>query len=387
MAETAAAAFTTNEYATRLGRVREEMAKQRMSALVVFSRPNIYYLTGLDTDNLWDVHALVLPLHAPPTLIVPDFDSANVGWSSWVSDIVTYEASEGAAQRIAQLLDRRQLGLIGIESHGRGISAHEFAILTKTIGRRASIGRPSGLVERCRQLKSEAELACMRAAGRITDLAADAGLSAIRNGTADYEVAAEIMSAAYRAGSTMICFGPVVAIGSRSGIPHSPMDGSRMKEGDLVFLELTGQYRRYAAPVMRTAFIGEPPASTLDLSVAGVAALERVIEMAAPGVPISTVAAAARASIESVASGLLLTGSFGYAMGIGIQPIWLEDGGNLIHTSNPAAFEEGMTFHVAVALRVRGSMGVNQSQSIAITGNGCEMLTHGRPGLHVASAT
>ena len=137
---------------------------------------------------------------------------------------------------------------------------------------------------------------------------------------------------------------------------------------------------------MRSAYVGDPPAWVTALADAGEAAVDTVIALARPGATLGEVAEEAWRCIEPVADGLFLTGAFGYPMGIGFPPLWLEDIDFFIRRGRTEVFEAGMTFHVAVALRGYGAFGVNQSQSMVVTENGGERLTTTSPRLRIVPA-
>jgi Xaa-Pro aminopeptidase len=126
---------------------------------------------------------------------------------------------------------------------------------------------------------------------------------------------------------------------------------------------------------------GSPPSRT-----PGEAAVDTVIRLARPGATLGEVAEEAWHCIEPVADGLFLTGAFGYPMGIGFPPLWLEDVDFFIRRGRTEVFEAGMTFHVAVALRGYGAFGVNQSQSMVVTDAGGERLTTTSPRLRIVPA-
>jgi Xaa-Pro dipeptidase len=376
-------AFPEAEFRERLDRVRRGMSERGIDALALFSPASVYYLSGLENDNLWEPLCLIVTLTDNPVLALPAFERGRAVNTAWTADVVTWGRREDPAETIARLLDRTSGTTVGIEQRAPlGLTPRLYARLAERLMDHRVVD-PHGIVEACRQRKSPAELAYMRVAGRITDAATEAGLAAVREGVADHEIAAEIVAAAYRAGSDMISFGPVVAIGYRAGAPHSTMNGTIARPGDTVFLELTGQQRRYAAPAMRTAHVGEPPEWAEQLAAAGVAAIDAWVGVAAPGVPLREAARAAWAHVEPVSRGLMLAGAFGYSMGIAFQPLWLEDTDYWVTTDSERTFEEGMTFHVPVALRGYGAFGVNQSQSVAITASGAELLTRTSPHMRV----
>ena len=80
-------------------------------------------------------------------------------------------------------------------------------------------------------------------------------------GATENDLVAAMMGAAIAAGSEYMGMEPLVSSGPRSGVPHGTWKRRRkLAAGDPVLLEMAGCHDRYHAALMRTAWIGEPPA-------------------------------------------------------------------------------------------------------------------------------
>ena len=238
------------------------------------------------------------------------------------------------------------------------------------------------MVEHSRLVKSPAEIACMRRAAILTDLGVEAAYGAMREGQRDSDVAAAIMEAMYGNGSDTVCWGPIVAAGYRAGSAHSTFMGLPLRRGQTVFLELTAQVRRYVAPLMRTAVLGPPTDDMKRVEAAGRAALACILEEARPGVPAAHVARTALAILEPVLPGHVFHYNFGYPVGIGYPPSWIEELDFLMRTDNPRPLEAGMTFHLPMSVRKYGEYGVNLSQTILVGEDETEALARTPARLH-----
>jgi Xaa-Pro dipeptidase len=285
---------------------------------------------------------------------------------------------------------------LGLSDGDLGVEQHTDIPLAPPIGPRdferirsslpgATIRDPYGVVEQIRMCKSPAEIEYMRAAGRLTEIGVAAGLSAIHEGVQDSVVAAEICQAIYRAGSDLMCWGPIVASGFRSGAPHSTFSGRTIQRGETVLLELTGEVRRYVAPALRCAVVGPPSAEIEAISTAAANAVAAVIATAGPGVPASEVARAGTEALSQLPNGLVFHGTFGYPVGIGFPPTWGEYRGYLIVPENEEVLASGMTFHLAISLRKYGEFGLCHSQTMLVTDSGAEALTAFPASLYVAA--
>jgi Xaa-Pro dipeptidase len=378
-------AFPTEEYEARLDAVRSTLAERGLDALLLFGPQNVNYLSGMDSENWFDFQALLVPVDDEPTLVILDFELGRAENSAVTERIRVYDADtdpiEATTATVRELLP--QARRLGVEQGG-GISVRQYNQLAA--GLRSEPTDAFGIVERRRLVKSELELGYMRRAAALTDAAVEAAYAEIGGGVADHDVAAAITSSLYRGGSDTVCWGPVVAAGYRSGTAHSSFCGRRIEPGETVFLELTGEVRRYVAPLMRTAVVGEPWPELLALEAAGRATIDAICAAARPGVVAADVARQALEAVQpALERGVVFHFNFGYPIGLGYPPSWLERLGFFLRTDNAQPLERGMAFHLPISLRKLGSFACNLSHSIVIADDGAERLTKTPAKLHVVA--
>jgi Xaa-Pro dipeptidase len=373
-------AFPKEEYERRLEAVRAGMLERELDALLLFSPHNVNYLSGMDSENWFDFQALLVPLDDEPTLVILDFELARAENSTVTSRLRVYDADgDPVATTVAavrELLPRaRRLGV----EQGQGISVRQYRQLSAGLDCEAL--DPFGVVERSRLVKSELELEYIRRAAALTDAAVEAAYAAIAAGVPDHDVAAAITGSLYGHGSDTVCWGPVVAAGYRSGAAHSSFCGHRISAGETVFLELTGEVRRYVAPLMRTAVLGEPWDELLVLEAAGRATIETICATARPGVTAGEVALAALAAVRpALERDVVFHFNFGYPIGLGYPPSWLELLGYFLRADNERPLERGMTFHLPISLRKFGSFACNLSHTVVVGDGGAEPILVVRKG-------
>ncbi len=374
--------FSVGEYQRRVAAVKRGLGERDLDGLVLFSPGKLNYLTGSDSENLFDIQACVLTCDGDPVLVVFDFERGRFDNSAWLAAPVVYGPFDNPIMAVVDEL--RRLGLdrarLGIEQRQAALSPQLFLRLQAALPG-AAIEDAFGPVERARLVKSTEEIALMRQAAAFTDGGVRAGYAAIAAGVRDSTVGAAIVDAMYRAGSDPVCWGPVVAAGYRAGLAHSSFNGHVIAPGETVFLELTGQHRRYVAPVMRTAVVGRPTPEHRRLAQASADAVAAILEEARAGRPARTVAEAGLRFIRPVERDIVFHYYFGYPVGIGYPPSWIETLGFFIRADNPAPLETGMVFHLPMSLRVAGRLGICLSQTMLVTPEGGVPLTGTRPEL------
>lgn len=368
--------FSRAELERRLRRTQSETSARGLDAIITSSPSNIFYLTGHHSVNLWDTQFLIVPATGTPIFVLWQFELGRFSASGQMADPVMYATGDDPLVTTLHVLDR--LGLtdarLGIDVSTPYFTVQSYQSLSRLLPK-ARLEHAPGVVESVRILKSDEELTYIREAARITDLGMSAALDAVREGVLDNEVAATATAALMRAGSELMCIDPIVAAGYRSGLAHSSFCGKRIDHGESVFVELGACVHRYTAPLMRTAVAGQPSEQLMRLADASLHALDAVISAMKPGAAAAEVADAGKRAIAPVESEVAFHYVFGYSVGAGFPPSWLEESNFYLRSDNQLELTSGMVFHLPMTLRVFGQYGVGFSETVLVTQQGAEPLT------------
>lgn len=371
-------AFSIDEYRTRVAAVQRYVAAAGLDALLCHTFSNICYLTGFETIGAHKYYLLVVRPEGDPILLTQDFEAHNGRVSAWLSDFATHPVWADPID-----VSRDLLASLGLAKGRLGVEMDATTLTPRTWGRfqaalpNASFVDATGTVEALRLIKSPAELAYLREAGRLSGLGVQAALDAVAEGKTDNDVAQASYAALIGGGSEYMCYAPIVTVGARSGVPHTTHRRIPIRRGDPVFIEVGACLARYSAPIMRTAVIGPPTAQIRRMADACIASVNRQIACIRPGVPAREVALKASDCVAAVvAEGLIWHGYYGYTIGVGFPPEW-SDGPGAISENSDLILQPGMVFHCSTSLRDAGRCGVAFSETIAVTASGCEVLTTG----------
>ena len=370
-------AFPEASYRHRVARVREGMQAAGIDTLLVTHSCDLNYLTGFDTI-CFDIYAcLILPLEGEPVLHTLNVEIPAAVNTTWVRERVfgDWFRPECAGEQLAAILQERGLahGTIGVQPGRQGLSAAMHAGLANALAD-ARLSDHSDLVARIRLIKSEEEIDCLREAARITAAGVDASVAAIRRGVTDNDVCRAGFDAMLVAGSDFLSIQPIVTSGRRSGGFHQTHKRNRIDAGDLVFMEYGGCFKRYTAPMMRTASVGAPDADVRTVEAAVLACVEALLGGIRPGRAFHDVAMEARQAHRETDDLAYFLGAYGYTVGVGFPPTWAESIG-FISEGAEDVFEPGMTFHLPIGMRVPGRFGVSLSETVLVTPDGCERIT------------
>ena len=238
----------------------------------------------------------------------------------------------------------------------------------------ARISDNAELVNWARLVKSPAELAYMREAGRTVTEVMNKALANLRPGVRQHEVIADV----YRdqitghegnyGDYTSLC--PLIQVGEGTGTPHLTWTDEPLPESGLIVMELAAARRHYHAPLTRTAHIGTPPAEMAKLADVIVEGGDRAIEAAQTGVICEEVEAVWQAVLNR--NGYEKRSRVGYSIGLNYPPDWGERTASL-RAGDKTVLEAGMCFHFQSGVWLE-DFGAAISESIVITEKGGERL-------------
>lgn len=368
--------FPIHEFERRLAGVRRQMADQGVDVLLVTTPENLTYLTAFETPGYFYWQGLLLPLEGEPVFVPRRLEASGVEALTWLDLIRAYEDTQDPMEKLRQTLEefRWHDKRIGYEKECWFFTAGQQERLFAKCPN-ARFVDCSGMVEAGRLIKSEYEIEVMRKAARMAEVGMQAGIEAVRAGVREDDVAAEMYHAMIKVGCQWPGLAPFVASGPRGAIGHATWMGRTIREGDLVFLEVGGCFRRYHAAMMRGCYVGEPTPQLLKAEQLVIEAVEATLEAIRPGITAAEADAVNREIIAKADFGGTQATRSAYSIGIAVPPDWGE--GHILSflPGEDRVLEPNMTFHLIPWVQLPDQAGVGCSETIRVTENGCEVLT------------
>jgi Xaa-Pro aminopeptidase len=228
----------------------------------------------------------------------------------------------------------------------------------------------SGLIEKLRLIKTDAEIKILKVAADIADAAYKHILDFIRPGKTELEVSNELEFFMRKAGATSSSFDIIVASGYRSALPHGVASDKVIETGDFVTLDYGAYYNGYVSDITRTVAVGEPDAKmkeiydiVLEAQLKGMAGIK-------PGMTGREADALTRDYISEKGYGEYFGHSTGHGIGLEIH-----EGPGLSFRSD-TVLEPGMVVTVEPGIYIPGLGGVRIEDDTIITKDHNEALTH-----------
>ena len=344
----------------RLEKVIERMKDRGLSQLLISDPGSIYYLTGISVDPGERFFGLIVRESGETSLIVnrlfsvPKTDIETV----WLGD------TDSVSEAVSRLIDRKaELGVDKLLP-----ARFLIPIRDKLEGGKIVLG--SDCVDWVRAVKDEEEREKMREASGINDIVIEEAAAFIKEGVTEKEVADYLVGRYAFYGCEGVSFEPIVSFGKNAADPHHMPDGTVIREGDCVVLDIGCKINGYCSDMTRTYFFkkADPEYAAIhDLVREANTIAESVIR---PGVRLCDIDAAAREHIASAGYGEYFTHRLGHFIGLEVH----EYGD--VSAAFDKAVEPGMCFSCEPGVYLPGRFGVRIEDLVIVTENGCEVINH-----------
>ncbi len=375
--------FTRAEYAERITKTRAAMEAQGIELLIVSDPSNMAWLTGYDGWSFYVHQCVLLAGDGDPIWYGRGQDANGAKRTVFMTedDIIGYpdhyvqSRERHPMDLLAAIVTERgwARAAIGVELDNYYYSAASHASLRHHLPN-ASFVDATGLVNWCRAVKSETELAYMRRAARIVEAMHARIYERIEPGLRKNELVAEIYDAGIRGadghGGDYPAIVPLLPSGADAAAPHLTWDDRPFKAGEATFFEIAGCHHRYHCPLSRTIFLGKPTPTYLDAEKATLEGMEAGLEVARPGRTCGDIADAFFGVLQKY--GIHKDSRAGYSIGLSYPPDWGERTMS-IRAGDPSVLEPNMTFHFMTGLWME-DWGFETTESIVITETGAECL-------------
>ncbi len=351
-------------YQARQAKLREYLATTRFDALLISHLPNIRYLCGFTGSAGF--------------LLVEE--AGSVFFTDVRYDTQAHEEVKGPKVVIARKSVLEGIGEFFARRHRRtkartiGIEADHFTITDK---KRLARSLPSGItlrdsppvVERARMVKDADELGRIRAAVRLGATLFDRALEVIRPGIKESEVAADMEFSARKAGAEQMSFPTIIASGARSALPHGRASDNAIAPGGFVVCDFGVILSGYCSDQTRSVWIGGMTSEARRAYEAVREAQLAAIEAVKPGVATGDVDAAARKVLQRAGLGRYFTHSTGHGVGLEIHEA------PRVADAQKEVLQPGMVITIEPGVYFPGKWGVRIEDMVAVTAQGCEVLT------------
>jgi len=287
----AAPAISAGERAGRIEQARRLMHEHGADHLLTGAGASLRYFAGVTWGATERLVAMLLPRDGQPILIAPVFEQGSL------------EAELGIEAELRLWEEHESPSALVSEAVASGTLAVDPAMAFVLVDRirkaapSATLLDASAIVDGCRARKSDAELALMRQAKRMTLEVQRRAALILREGIAASEVRRFIDEAhrALGAAGSTFC---IVQFGRSTAFPHGLPGDDIVREGDMVLIDTGCAVQGYNSDITRSYVFGTPSDEQRRVWDVEKEAQQAAFDAARPGVPCQEIDAAARRVLE-----------------------------------------------------------------------------------------
>jgi Xaa-Pro aminopeptidase len=332
----------------------------KIDALLVSAPVNIRYLSGFTGDN-----GLLVLTPASQTLFTdPRFTiQAAEECACEVKTITRTSLDQAALQHIRQ----KRLKRVGFEAGRLLYEVHQR--MAKSLPRGVTLKPIGPVIDTLRMIKSDEEIARIRRSVLTNSEAFEKATRSIRAGVRENSIAAELEYQMRRLGAEKPAFETIVAIGSRSALPHAQPTARKLSNGELLLIDMGACQDGYMSDMTRVLFLGRPSRRIRAMYNAVLKAQLAGIDAVRPGITAAHVDRAARRVLVSEGLGKEFVHSTGHGLGLEIHE------GPRLGRRDKTRLEPGMVVTIEPGAYIRDFGGIRIEDTVLVTRNGCEILT------------
>lgn len=367
------------EFSQRLDRAQRLVRERGLDVLLVNSNEadfaNVRYFT--DYWTLFETAGVAIsPGGAAALLIGPESETYAADRSKLpkIHKMVEYrESADPAYPGVAVSTFEQVFKDVGVSKPGRiGIAGYLVTTAPVLDGLRqafpnAEIVRADDIMVSLRSIKSQDELACLRAAVNISELAADRVLEQIRPGMTEQQVVGIAQQAMYECGAEYEAHPTYVLSGRNTTHAISRPTRRRLQKQELIQLNIGARVAGYSPSVGLPICLGRMSKQQRDLVEFGLEAHGQTMSWLGAGIVAADVAKQYRQMF--VDRGYGKNYLYGPCHGLGmieVEPPWMEE-------TSQYKLQPDMTFQVDTFL-FGDAFGLRWENGGRITGDGFELF-------------
>lgn len=352
----------------------QAMREKGLDALISLSPENVTYTTGIVVPSQslmrWRHAIAVVTADGKVHMVVIDMEESTVRAHGGVGELRVYrEFVDDPMETLCELLTGMKLARAKLGIEMEYIPGRDLATLKRRLPH-ADFVEADGIFHELRQAKTKDEIALLRGLSKITDKAICDALKHTRAGMTEMDLAGRLVSGLFTGGAEQFKL-MIIASGERSQFPNVGPSQRVIQRGDVIRMEIFGVKNGYHAGVCRTAVVGAPTAEQEKIWANLIECKYLVMSLVKPG-----------ASCREVYENFLKKFS-----ALGFEPIsFVGHGIGLFLHEEPylgryanKTLEEGMVLAIEPLVFIPGRMGMQNKDMIAVTKDGCELLSDYTP--------
>lgn len=349
------------EFERRIKKLPALRRKLQLDALLLRTEVNLYYLTGLSSDN-----AILVAADGEPTFYT---DFRYIVMAKRKAPGLKCELmwpAKNHADALAKMGKKwRRVGYEG------NITASRFNALREALPDVELVNVSNELME-MRSVKSPAEQRVMRGAIAANDKVYQALRAYAKPGMTEWVLATFFRMMAWQLGQGE-AFDTIVCAGRNGAECHHEPDNTELRAGQPVLVDQGVRLNHYCSDMTRCFCLGKPSAAYRNIYRVVYEANRAAIRAIKPGMVCGDIDAIARNYIDRAGYGKAFGHSLGHSLGLEIH----ESPG--FSPGCKTVLKPGMLITVEPGIYLPGRLGIRHEDVVLVTKTGCEVLSKSPP--------
>lgn len=309
---------------------------------------------------------VLIPAEGEPASLVPNLELTSFAQLGVPGPVFDWRDQTGYAGAFAALAAHMPLKRVAVEGQVMRVFVHH-ALVAATPG--IEIIDAEREISALRLAKSDAELDALQRAIAISEAALGEVLDALRPGMTEAAIDRMLTAALFSHGAEGLAFGPIVAAGANSALPHAHAREVAVAPGDALLFDFGAAYGGMNADITRTVFMGHAADADAEVYETVLAANEAAIAATRPGVTAHDVDDAATSVLEASPFAPYILTKTGHGLGREVHEA------PYIMRGNHQVLTPGMVFTDEPGLYIPGRLGVRIEDDLLVTETGARVLT------------
>ena len=369
--------FSKEEFKSRKSNILNSMKEQNIDALLMFRQESMYWLTGYDTFGYVFFQTLVLDQNENLILLTRAPDLRQAQNTSIINDIRIWVDKDGSnpTDDLKIILDELNLKgkKIGIEYEAYGLTGRNAIKLNQSLENYCSIEDKSELITKLRVVKSDEEIAYVRKAANLADLALDEVWKYAKSGASEAKILAQMNRVIFEGGGDYPANEFIIGSGKNALLCRYQAEKQILNKEDQLTIEWAGTYRHYHSAMFRTIPIGKANQKHFKMHEACVEALKNCENKLKTGNKIGEVFDIHAKTFDNHGFKNARMNACGYSLGATFSPNWMD--WPMLYTGNPYIIQSGNVFFMHMILMdSENNLAMNLGETYLVTENGNERL-------------
>lgn len=351
----------------KLNTLQKYMIENHLDMIYQDDPNSVAYFTNFESNPHERIVAYVVTQN-DHFLFVPSLEKSEAISQSNVNNVYSYTDNEDPWTIIRTATNDLVDKVISIGIDQINLSVERYFNLQNVFDTKNFIDI-SSTIENMRLVKTPDEIDKMLLAGKLADEAIQIGISLLKEGVTEQEVAAKIDMEMKKKGVSEMSFTTLVLFGDHAASPHGNTGNRKLQRNELVLFDLGVIIEGYASDVSRTVAFGEISSKENELYNLVLHAQETAQKSVRPGVRAGELDQIARNIIKKAGYGEYFTHRLGHGIGKTAHEF------PSINSSDETILVEGMCFSIEPGIYIENEVGIRIEDCVYVTKNGSKAFT------------